>query len=113
MPVLHECGVSLIILNENSGGAAFNKAGCGAPTRILQSPTERCRSPTSTSTTRVGRRKMVVASAVDKEGEQIYPRKWNHDFIDLPVVEQAKQKNKTPKFFVKRDERVGELKANG
>lgn len=56
---------------------------------------------------------MVVASAVDKEGEQIYPRKWNHDFIDLPVVEQAKQKNKTPKFFVKRDERVGELKANG
>jgi hypothetical protein len=28
--------------------------------------------------------KMVVASAVDKQGEQIYPRKWNHDFIDLP-----------------------------
>jgi hypothetical protein len=30
--------------------------------------------------------KLVLASAVDEEGEQIYPRKWNHDFIQLPVV---------------------------
>jgi integrase len=28
---------------------------------------------------------MVVASAVDERGEQIYTRKWNHDFIDLPT----------------------------
>jgi len=35
--------------------------------------------------------KMVVASAVDKEGEEIYPRKWNHEFMDMPVVEKAKQ----------------------
>jgi hypothetical protein len=28
--------------------------------------------------------KMVVASAVNSEGEQIHPRKWNHDFIGLP-----------------------------
>jgi integrase len=27
--------------------------------------------------------KMVVASAVDEEGEALYPRKWNHKFIDL------------------------------
>jgi hypothetical protein len=40
--------------------------------------------------------KMVVASAVDEQGEQIYPRKWNHEFIDLPVVEQGKQN--TPCF---------------
>lgn len=40
--------------------------------------------------------KMVVASAVDKEGEEIYPRKWNHDFVDMPVVEKAKQN--TPCF---------------
>ena len=32
--------------------------------------------------------KMVVASAVDEQGEEIYPRKWNHEFIDLPVVEK-------------------------
>ena len=27
--------------------------------------------------------KMVVASAVNEQGEEIYPRKWNHEFIDL------------------------------
>jgi len=40
--------------------------------------------------------KMVVASAVDKEGEEIYPRKWNPDFIDMPLVLKAKQN--TPCF---------------
>jgi integrase len=30
--------------------------------------------------------KLVVASAVDNEGEQLYPVKWNHDFMDVPVV---------------------------
>jgi integrase len=35
--------------------------------------------------------KSVVASAVDKEGEEIYPRKWNNEFIDMPVVEESKQ----------------------
>jgi hypothetical protein len=40
--------------------------------------------------------KMVVSSAVNKEGEEIYPRKWNHEFIDMPIVEEAKQN--TPCF---------------
>ena len=40
--------------------------------------------------------KMVVASAVNDEGEEIYPRKWNHEFIDMPVVEEEKQN--TPTF---------------
>ncbi len=40
--------------------------------------------------------KAVVASAVDEQGEQIHPRKWNPDFIDLPVVEKSKQN--TPCF---------------
>lgn len=35
--------------------------------------------------------KLVVASAVDADGEQLYPRKWNHDFIGLPIVEPNKQ----------------------
>lgn len=30
--------------------------------------------------------KMVVSSAVNEQGEEIYPRKWNHEFIDLPQV---------------------------
>ncbi len=40
--------------------------------------------------------KMVVASAVNKEGEEIHPRKWNHEFMDMPIVEKAKQN--TPCF---------------
>ncbi|MGA8012898.1 MAG: tyrosine-type recombinase/integrase [Candidatus Acidiferrales bacterium] len=39
--------------------------------------------------------KLVVASAVDAEGEQIYPRKWNHDFIGLPIVDQNRQHGPT------------------
>ena len=29
---------------------------------------------------------MVVASAVDENGDKIYPRKWNYEFADLPIV---------------------------
>jgi integrase len=35
--------------------------------------------------------KQVLASAVDADGEQIYPHKWNHDFIGMPIVEKEKQ----------------------
>jgi hypothetical protein len=35
--------------------------------------------------------KMIVASAVNENGEQIHPRKWNHEFIDLPVVDKSRQ----------------------
>ncbi|HUO25185.1 MAG TPA: tyrosine-type recombinase/integrase [Candidatus Aquilonibacter sp.] len=34
----------------------------------------------------VGVVKMVVASAINDKGEEIYPVKWNHDFLDLPEV---------------------------
>jgi len=33
----------------------------------------------------------VVASAVSSEGEQIYPRNWNFQFIGLPIVDEQKQ----------------------
>lgn len=39
--------------------------------------------------------KLVVASAVDSEGEQIYPRKWNHDFVGMPIVQKEKQPRPT------------------
>jgi integrase len=35
--------------------------------------------------------KMVVASAVTKDGDQIYPRVWNHDFCELPIVHKEQQ----------------------
>ncbi len=34
--------------------------------------------------------KLVKASSVDENGDQLYPTKWNHEFIDLPEVDQAK-----------------------
>src|ERR1022692_1145211 len=39
--------------------------------------------------------KMVVASALNEEGEPIYLRKWNHEFIDLPEVKNQR----TPTFM--------------
>lgn len=39
----------------------------------------------------VGLVKLIVSSAVDANGNEMYPRKWNHDFIDLPVVNPASQ----------------------
>lgn len=35
--------------------------------------------------------KMVVASAIDEEGEELHPRKWNNSFIDLPRIRNQKQ----------------------
>jgi integrase len=35
--------------------------------------------------------KMVVASAVNDEGDALYPRQWNQDFIDLPEDKNPKQ----------------------
>jgi integrase len=39
--------------------------------------------------------KTVVASAVDDSGEQIYPREWNHEYIDLPIVKSKEQDTPT------------------
>jgi integrase len=39
--------------------------------------------------------KMIVASVVNAEGEQVYPRKWNHDFVGLPIVQKEKQHRPT------------------
>ena len=34
---------------------------------------------------------MVMASSVDEEGLEIHPRKWNREFLDMPVAEKAEQ----------------------
>jgi len=39
--------------------------------------------------------KLVVASAVDAEGDQLFPRTWNHDFIGMPIVDKTKQRRPT------------------
>ena len=35
--------------------------------------------------------KMVVASTVNENGEQVHPRTWNHEFIDLPEIRDQRQ----------------------
>jgi len=35
--------------------------------------------------------KMVVASALNADGEPLYPRTWNNDFIGLPIVRKEEQ----------------------
>jgi hypothetical protein len=35
--------------------------------------------------------KMVVASALNEEGDPLFPRTWNHEFIDLPRDNSPKQ----------------------
>jgi integrase len=39
--------------------------------------------------------KLVLASAVNDDGDQLYPRKWNHDFIGMPIVKEEEQKRPT------------------
>src|SRR5207244_894642 len=40
--------------------------------------------------------KQIVASAVDLEtGERLYPRTWNHAFIDAPTIENQRQPSVT------------------
>jgi hypothetical protein len=36
-----------------------------------------------------------VASVVDQNGDELFPRKWNSDFIDAPVVEKQNQPSVT------------------
>jgi integrase len=42
-----------------------------------------------------GALKKVVASAINGEGKQMFPRQWNHEYIDLPVVDPKKQHTPT------------------
>lgn len=44
----------------------------------------------------VGVAKLVVASVVDKEGEQVYPRHWSNKLMDIPRV--VKKNQNTPCF---------------
>ena len=40
--------------------------------------------------------KMVKASAINEHGDELYPTKWNHGFIDLPEINSRDQH--TPSF---------------
>jgi integrase len=48
--------------------------------------------------------KMVRASALDEEGNELYPIKWNHDFIDMPAINIRDQRQ--PSFSAKDIEAI-------
>src|ERR1700746_2176810 len=35
--------------------------------------------------------KAVVASAINEKAEEPFPRKWNEEFIDAPIIEKQNQ----------------------
>jgi hypothetical protein len=35
--------------------------------------------------------KGVVASAINENGEELFPRKWNDEYIDAPVIASQNQ----------------------
>lgn len=35
--------------------------------------------------------KLIVASALDRNGEQLFPRKWNNEFMDVPLIQKQFQ----------------------
>jgi integrase len=39
--------------------------------------------------------KLVKASAMDDDGNELYPTTWNHEFIDMPIVDETKQRKPT------------------
>ncbi len=39
--------------------------------------------------------KVIVASAIDENGEQLFPRKWNDEYIDAPLVGDQNQPSTT------------------
>jgi integrase len=45
--------------------------------------------------------KEVIASALDAEGNQLYPRTWNNDFIDLPTIMNQKSPAISPEAVQK------------
>jgi site-specific recombinase XerD len=77
-------------LNPNLGDLPLANINNATVKALVGSMHEAGLSPKSISNY-VGLVKLVVASASDKDGEQLFPRKWNHEFIDLPLVENQRQ----------------------
>jgi len=77
-------------LNPNIGDYPLSEVNNGVLKTLVAAMSEGGLSA-KTINTYTGVVKMVVASAVDEEGEEIHPRKWNHEFIDMPVIEKTKQ----------------------
>ena len=84
-------------LNPNIGELPLASVDNGALKMLVVKMHERKLSA-QTMTTYVNLTKLIVSSAIDDNGDELYPRKWNNNFIDLPVIENQKQ----PTFTVEQ-----------
>src|SRR6266576_2937036 len=83
------CGLDIWI-NPNIGDLPLASVNNAAMKKLVGKMDEGGLSPKSISNN-VQIVKMVVASAVNEQGDELYPRKWNNEFIDMPVVNNQRQ----------------------
>ncbi|HEU5409171.1 MAG TPA: site-specific integrase [Nitrospira sp.] len=97
-------------LNPNLGDLPLASVNNATVKGLVAKMNEAGLSPKSVSNY-VGLVKLVVASAVDDNGEQLHMRRWNHEFIDLPLVEAQHQPTFTTDVMSKIIEKAdGEFK---
>ena len=77
-------------LNPNIGDLPLASINNGA-VKILVAKMHAANLSAQTMTTYVNLVKLIVGSALDDNGDQLFPRKWNNEFIDLPLIENQKQ----------------------
>ena len=82
-------------LNPNLGDLPLASVNNAAVKPLVAKMAECGLSPKSIETY-TGLVKLIVASALDEDGNELFPRKWNHEFMDMPIVE--KQKQRRPAF---------------
>ena len=79
----------------NIGDIPLSDVNNGAVKRLVAIMSDGGLSP-KTITSYVQVVKAVVASAMNDDGEELFPRKWNAEFIDMPIVDRSTQN--TPSF---------------
>jgi integrase len=77
-------------INPNIGDCAISDVNNGVLKQLVATMIKKGLSP-KTIENYLQVPKMVVASLVDDDGNQIHPRKWNHQFIDMPLVKESEQ----------------------
>ncbi len=82
-------------LNPNLGDLPLASINNGTVKTVVAKMHEAGLSP-KTISNYIGLVKLVVASAIDNNGDELFPRKWNHEFLDLPLVENQHQPTFTP-----------------
>jgi hypothetical protein len=97
-PVLLQLTVAFLEMGKRRG----DRLGCIASigeinNRILKEIVEKMAKQLAASSIRdcANIVKAVVAAAIDENGEQLFPRKWNDEYIDAPLVEKQNQPSTT------------------